>query len=62
MKMIEMQRLGARMCRLKLWEIDKLLDEIERVDPYGDIVQNFEDECRERHTKRLIEMITKDLK
>ena len=45
-----------------LQTIDKELNKLEKADPYGDIVENFEDMYRKRHTKRLIKMINKDLK
>ena len=41
--------------------IDRLLDKLEESDPYGDIVQNFEDIDRTRHTRRLAKMIIADL-
>jgi len=43
-------------------KIDSLLDQLEKVDPYGDLVQNFEDIYRERETKRLIKLIKSDLR
>jgi len=48
-------------CLSILKKIDTLLDELERIDPYGDIVQNFEDTYRERQTKRLIKMIEDEM-
>lgn len=45
-----------------LQKIDRLLNQLEKVDPYGDLVQNFEDMYRERETKRLIELIKSDLR
>ena len=44
-----------------LQKIDRLLDQLDKVDPYGDLVQNFEDIYRERDTKRLINLIKSDL-
>ena len=51
----------AKVARSVLIDIDKLLDELERVDPYGDMVENFCDFDKVRHTKRLIELIDEDL-
>jgi len=51
-----------RKMKIYLQEIDRILDRLDKVDIYGDIVQNFEDECRKRHTKRIIKMINDDLK
>lgn len=45
-----------------LQKIDKLLNQLEKVDPYGDLVENFEDMYRERETKHLIKLIKSDLK
>ena len=45
-----------------LQKIDNLLNQLEKVDPYGDLVQNFEDMYRERETKRLIKLIKGDLR
>ena len=45
-----------------LQKIDRLLNQLEKVDPYGDIVQNFEDIYRERETKRVIKLIKDDLR
>ena len=47
-----------------LREIDKLLGQLERNDPYGDIIENFA-EFHDKHppvTKRLIRMVKKDLR
>lgn len=44
-----------------LKRIDKQLDQLDKYDPYGDMVRNFEDMIRKRHTKRLIKMIQDDL-
>ncbi len=44
-----------------LEKIDKLLDELEEVDPYGDMVENFEDGMKRRHTQRLLAMINAEL-
>lgn len=44
-----------------LEEIDNLLDRLEEVDPYGDILQNFEDERRRRQTQRLLAMVNAEL-
>ena len=67
MKNIDAESLTAQEKRalrvLKLLSsIDKLLDKIDEVDPYGDVVQNFEDGERIRHTKRLMEMIVDDVR
>jgi hypothetical protein len=46
-----------------LKEIDKLLNKLEAVDPYGDIIENFA-EFPQKYppvTKRLIRMVRKDL-
>jgi len=51
-----------RLMKSHLQEIDRTLDKLDKVDIYGDIVQNFENEYRERGTKRLIKMIDADLK
>lgn len=49
--------------RMLLEKIDRLLDEIDYVDPYGDIVENFcEEDKTTRHTTRIIRMIDDDLK
>ena len=45
-----------------LEEIDVMLDRLKEVDPYGDIVQNFEDEYRRRQTQRLLAMVNAELK
>lgn len=45
-----------------LRSIDNSLDIIERIDPYGDLTQNFEDIDRVRHTTRLIKLIDDDIK
>jgi len=45
-----------------LQKIDRLLNQLEKVDPYGDLVQNFEDIYRKRETKRLIKLIKGDLR
>ena len=46
-----------------LKRINRELDIIEKLDPYGDIVENFcEDNKSDRHTDRIIKMIEKDLK
>lgn len=44
-----------------LEKIDELLDRLEEVDPYGDILQNFEDDCRRRQTQRLLAMVNAEL-
>lgn len=67
MKIIDAESLTVQKKRalrvLKLLSsIDKLLDKIDEVDPYGDVVQNFEDGERIRHTKRLMEMIADDMR
>lgn len=49
-------------CLEILQKIDKLVDQLEKFDPYGDLAQNFEDIYRERETKRLIQMIKNDLR
>lgn len=46
-----------------LKRINRELDVIEKLDPYGDILENFcEEDKRSRHTDRIIKMIDKDLK
>jgi hypothetical protein len=46
-----------------LKKIDKLLTELQKVDPYGDIIENFcEWDKRTRHTRRLIKEINQDLR
>ena len=45
-----------------LQKIDRLLNQLEKVDPYGDMVENFEDMYRGRETKRLIKLIKGDLR
>lgn len=52
----------AKKCLEILQKIDKLVDQLERHDPYGDLAENFEDICRERETKRLIKLIKDDLR
>ena len=37
--------------------IDEALDSIEIIDPWGDVVNNFEDVDRERITKRLLKLL-----
>ena len=37
--------------------IDEMLDSIEIIDPWGDVVNNFEDVVRERITKRLLKLL-----
>lgn len=50
-------------CMELLQEIDKLLDKIEKTDPYGDVIESFCDgDKTTRHTKRVIEQIKGDLK
>lgn len=44
-----------------LEKIDNILDKLDAVDIYGDIIQNFCDSSKERQTKRLIEMVKEDL-
>ena len=44
-----------------LEEIDGLLDKLEEVDPYGDIVENFEDAYKRRTTARLLVMVNAEL-
>ena len=51
----------VKKCIEILEKIDRLLDQLEKHDPYGDTVQNFEDIMRERHTKRLIYAMKKEL-
>ena len=42
--------------------IDGCLDAIDKIDPYGDIVENFcEEDKSTRHTTRILEMIQQDL-
>jgi hypothetical protein len=46
-----------------LKRINRELDIIEKLDPYGDIVENFcGEEKTDRHTDRIIKMIDKDLR
>lgn len=46
-----------------LAHIDKILDNVIKVDPYGDVIENFQDAYTdERHTRRIIKMINRDLK
>ena len=52
----------ARKCLEILQKIDKLVDQLNKYDPYGDLAENFEDMYRERETKRLIKMIRNDLR
>lgn len=48
--------------RMLLEKMDRLLDEIDYVDPYGDIVENFcEEDKTTRHTTRIIGRIDDDL-
>jgi hypothetical protein len=57
-------RFRAEIVLDKLLKIDELLGAVERLDPYGDIIENFA-EFPDKHppvTKRLIKMIRKDLK
>lgn len=49
-------------CKDLLTVIDYLLDKLEKIDPYGDMVENFCEDKATRHTKRLIELIDRDLK
>lgn len=60
--MVKDWRERARKCLEILQKIDKLVDQLEKYDPYGDLAQNFEDIYRERETKRLIKMIKDDLR
>lgn len=56
------RRLGLIQTRALLGQMDRILDEIEVIDSYGDIVENFcEDDKRTRHTTRIIGMIDDDL-
>jgi len=50
-----------RLTKSHLQEIDRTLDKLDKVDIYGDLVQNFEDDCRIRETARLINLIDTDL-
>ena len=52
----------ARKCIEILKRIDKQLNQLDKYDPYGDMVQNFEDIVRKRHTLRLIKMLQEDLR
>jgi hypothetical protein len=47
-----------------LLEIDKLLTELSKVDPYGDMIENFAEFPGKYPpvTKRLIRMVKKDLR
>lgn len=48
--------------RQALLKIDEQLDIIEASEPYGDMIENFQDIDREeRVTDRLVRMIDKDL-
>ncbi len=50
-------------CRDLLREINSKLTEIEKIDPYGDILENFcELDKTTRHTTRIIKQINSDLK
>lgn len=49
--------------RQLLEDIDTKITELEQVDPYGDISENFKDEDKEtRHTRRIIKMLDDDIK
>lgn len=51
-----------RQLRSYLLGIDVLLNKVEQVDPYGDVIENFQEaDKRTRHTRRIIAMIDKDL-
>ena len=51
-----------RELRSYLLGIDALLDKVEQVDPYGDVIENFQELDKEtRHTRRIIAMIDEDL-
>lgn len=58
----------AKKCVEILKRIDKQLDQLDKYDPYGDMIENFEDTMswgesnEKRHTKRLIKLIQKDLR
>jgi len=46
-----------------LESMDKLLVKLEKADPYGDMIENFQDTFdRELHTKRLLKLVNRDLK
>lgn len=45
-----------------LEKIDRLLNQLEKVDPYGDMLENFKDMMGDRHTQRLLSMLEIDLK
>ncbi len=47
--------------RVLLVEIQQMVKEIEVLDPYGDLIENFEDSNGTRVTRRLIDMIDVDL-
>jgi hypothetical protein len=55
----------AEKCKGILVQVDKLLDQIEKYDPYGDMIENFADpdadSKRDRVTTRLIGQINGDL-
>jgi len=52
----------AEKCRDLLVQIDKLLNQLEKIDPYGDMIENFADEDKHtRITSRLIGQINGDL-
>lgn len=55
----------VKRCIEILKRIDKQLDQLDKYDPYGDMVENFEDrlswENERRHTRRLIKLLQKDL-
>ena len=61
-EMVKDWRDQARKCLEILQKIDKLVDQLNKYDPYGDLAENFEDIYRERETKRLIKMIKDDLR
>lgn len=44
-------------------QIDRLLDKLDKVDPYGDLVENFADfpDKYPPVTKRLLKMLNKDI-
>lgn len=56
----------TKKCIEILKRIDKQLDQLSKYDPYGDMVENFENQLswdnEKRHTKRLIKLLQKDLR
>lgn len=56
----QMEKRAVRVNEL-LFSIHKILDKLEELDPYGDVIENFQDTDGTKVTTRLMEMIKNDM-